>query len=163
MSHYGLALYFHLVMICEEKRDSVVLTNQPIHVYPLLIREAHLDTFGHVNNATYLSLFEEARWDLITNNGFGLREVKTSGTGPVILEINIKYQKELKLREKVRIETQLLEVNGKLQTLRQTILNEQNESCTVAVFKFGLFDTKERKLIAPSPAWLKAINYVEEK
>ena len=140
-----------------------MLSGQPIHVYSLLIRESHLDTFGHVNNATYLSLFEEARWDLITQNGFGLREVKLSGTGPVILEINIKYLKEIKLRENVRIETVLLEMSGKLQTLKQTLLNEKNEECTVAVFKFGLFDTKERKLIPPTPAWLKAINYVEAK
>ncbi len=138
-----------------------MLTNQPIHVYPILIRESHLDTFGHVNNATYLSLFEEARWELITSNGFGLQEVKRSGTGPVILEIQIKYQKELKLRENIRIETQLLDVQGKLQTLQQVILNEKNEVCSTAVFKFGLFDTKERKLIQPTPAWLKAINYTE--
>ncbi len=46
-----------------------------------VIREQHLDTFGHVNNARYLELFEQARWDFITDNGFGLEQVKASGTG----------------------------------------------------------------------------------
>lgn len=34
----------------------------PIHEYPVVIREHHLDTFGHVNNAAYLDILEEARW-----------------------------------------------------------------------------------------------------
>ena len=38
----------------------------------IVIREEHLDTFGHVNNARYLEIFEQARWDFITDNGFGL-------------------------------------------------------------------------------------------
>ena len=37
-----------------------------VHEYALVIREQHLDTFGHVNNAKYLEILEEARWDLIT-------------------------------------------------------------------------------------------------
>ena len=40
-----------------------------IFTYEMLIKEKHLDTFGHVNNATYFELLEEARWDFITNNG----------------------------------------------------------------------------------------------
>ena len=43
-----------------------------VHDYQLVIREQHLDTFGHVNNAKYLEILEEARWDLITGNGYGL-------------------------------------------------------------------------------------------
>ena len=36
----------------------------------IVISEAHLDSFGHLNNARYLELFEQARWDLITEGGF---------------------------------------------------------------------------------------------
>ena len=32
-----------------------------MHTYKLRIIETHLDMFGHVNNATYLQIFEEAR------------------------------------------------------------------------------------------------------
>ena len=38
----------------------------PIYEYEKTILEQHLDTFGHVNNAAYLVLYEEARWDFIT-------------------------------------------------------------------------------------------------
>ena len=41
------------------------------HEYPMTILEHHLDTFGHVNNAMYLQLFETARWQWITDGGDG--------------------------------------------------------------------------------------------
>ncbi len=47
-------------------------------VYDTQIKEHHLDSFGHVNNATYLSLYEEARWESITENGYGLKEVQVN-------------------------------------------------------------------------------------
>ena len=49
--------------------------------YELLIREQHLDSYGHVNNATYVSLFEEARWELITRKGYGYQHVHKIGLG----------------------------------------------------------------------------------
>ena len=76
-----------------------------IHEYEVLIKESNLDTFGHVNNAVYLELFEEARWDLVTKNGYGLKEVLERKVGPIILEINIRFMKEIGLREKIKIET----------------------------------------------------------
>ncbi len=71
--------------------------------YQLLIREQHLDSYGHVNNATYVSLFEEARWEMSTQRGYGYNKIQESGKGPIILEINLKFLKEVTLRETVTI------------------------------------------------------------
>jgi len=125
--------------------------------YELTIRESHLDTFGHVNNATYLAILEEARWDLITRNGYGLSEIQKRGLGPVILEIKLEFKKEIRNRERVRIETKGLEYKGKIGILEQKILNENGEVCTRAEFTFGLFDLKARKLVQPTLDWLRAI------
>lgn len=127
------------------------------HEYPVFIREFHLDTFGHVNNATYLSLFEEARWEIITQNGFGLKEVQERQIGPVVLEIQIKFLKELKLREQAKILTTIEEGFSKIGKMKQTLLNQKGEISSEAIFTFGLMDLKQRKLIAPTPEWLKAI------
>ena len=125
--------------------------------YELLIRESHLDTFGHMNNATYLDLFEEARWELITNNGYGLKKIRETGLGPVILEINLEFKKEIRLRERIRIETECLDYTGKVSTIEQRMINEKGEVCCRAKFVFGLFDLKARKLVSPTPDWLKAV------
>jgi acyl-CoA thioester hydrolase len=127
-------------------------------VYKILIREHHLDTFGHVNNATYLELYEEARWELITNKGFGLSKVQETGLGPVILEVNLRFIKEISLREEITIDTKMLEYKGKIGRLEQTMFNEKKEILSSAVFTFGLFDTKARKLINPTDEWKNALS-----
>lgn len=133
--------------------------SHPIFEYPILIREAHLDTFGHVNNATYLQIYEEARWEIITRNGYGMPKIRETGQGPTILEIHLKFQKELRLRQKVTIKTRLESYPGKVGVLKQWIENEAGETCSEAEFKFGLFDVRERKLVAPTPAWLQALGW----
>ena len=125
--------------------------------YPMMIKEQHLDTFGHVNNATYLVILEEARWDLITSRGYGLRTIQKSGMGPVVLEYNMKFMKELKLRQNIVIETELVSYEDKIAVLKQTIFNDKEEICFEGKMTFGLFDTKERKLILPTPEWLHAV------
>lgn len=124
--------------------------------YPLTIREQHLDTFGHVNNATYLTLFEEARWELITQNGYGLSYIRETGLGPTILEINIKFLKELRLRDEIIIESKMISYEGKIGKITQTMLRK-NEPCCIAEFTVALFSISERKLVLPTPEWLKAI------
>ena len=94
------------------------MANPSFHEYSLLIRESHLDTFNHVNNAQYLTLFEEARWQVITERGFGLSEIQKTGTGPVVLEAALRFRREVKLREKVIIKTYTPTENGKIATLK---------------------------------------------
>lgn len=125
--------------------------------YPMMIRESHIDTFGHVNNATYLQMMEEARWQMITERGYGLDKVRESQQGPVILEVNLKFLHELRLREKINIQTELIEYKGKIGKLRQTVVKEDNEVAADATFVFGLFDLKVRKLIDPTAAWKLAV------
>jgi thioesterase-3 len=110
----------------------------PIHEYPFVIREHHLDTFGHVNNAAYLEILEEARWDLVTRNGYGLDEVHRLKVGPVVLEVRIRFVREIRNRQQVSIRTWLESYAGKIGTLKQEIRDETDELCTEARFTIGL-------------------------
>ncbi len=123
----------------------------------ILIREMHLDTFGHMNNAMYLQLFEQARWDLITQNGYDLNKIHQAKQGPVILDVYLKFAKELKLREEITITTELLEYKGKTGKIKQQMLKANGSLAAEAVFTFGLFDLQTRKLIEPTEEWKKAI------
>jgi YbgC/YbaW family acyl-CoA thioester hydrolase len=125
--------------------------------YELVIKEHHLDTLGHVNNANYLQLFEEARWQLITDRGYGMTEVMRLRQGPVILEIQIKFMKELKLRETIQINFETLNQKGKIGQFKQQMINSKNEVACEATFTVGFFDLESRKLIDPSEAWKKAV------
>ncbi len=129
------------------------------HSYNFVVQETHLDGFGHMNNAVYLELFENARWDFITPRGFGYKHIQEVKIGPTILEINLQFKRELKLRDKIRIDTQTLSYDGKVGILEQRMFNEAGELCTVMSMKLGLFDMKARKLISPTPEWLKAVGF----
>ena len=124
--------------------------------YPLTIKETYLDSFGHVNNAVYLTLFEEARWDFINKNGYTLKKIKETGLGPTILEIDLRFKRELLPRDEIIIESQLTEYEKKIGILTQKMVRNE-KLCCEAKYKFGLFDTKQRKLVLPTEDWLKAV------
>jgi len=126
-------------------------------IYPVIIREFHLDTFGHVNNATYFQLFEEARWELITQHGYGLKKVQTEQKGPVVLEANCKFLSELCLREKIEIVSTAEIKSEKIMHIRQKMMKEDKTLAADALFVAGLMDMKLRKLIPFTPDWLKGI------
>jgi thioesterase III len=127
------------------------------HSYTLQILERHLDTFGHVNNATYLEMLEEARWEWVTNNGYGLKEVQTTRKGPVILECQIKFRRELHLRETIRIESQLVKYERNIGEIHQWIYKENDVLSAEAKFTMAFFDLEARKLIPPTEEWLRAL------
>jgi thioesterase-3 len=129
----------------------------PVHEYTILIREHHLDTFGHVNNATYLDILEEARWDLVTRNGYGLDEVHRLKIGPTVLEVQIRFVREVRNRQQVTIRTWLESYSGKIGKLAQQIRDEKDELCTDALFTIGLFDLTARRLVRPTPGWIAAL------
>lgn len=125
--------------------------------YPVTILETFLDTFGHVNNAVYLNLFEEARWEFLSQNNYGLDRIQEKQEGPVVLDVYCRYRKELKAREKVIIKSHIEEVDGRFMKLKQIIEKENGDLACDALYTMGFFDMKKRKLILPSDEWLQAI------
>lgn len=128
-----------------------------IFVNSYLIKEKHLDSFQHVNNATYLNILEEIRWDIIEQAGYGLKKIHQDMQGPIILDVNIQFRRELKNRDEVEIHSQCTEIKNKIMSFEQKIYKKDNSIACEALFHIALFDMKERKIIAPSEAWLKAI------
>ena len=128
-----------------------------VHEYRMLILENHLDTFGHVNNAAYLEILEEARWDLITRNGYGLEEVHRRRIGPVVLDAHLRFARELRNRQAITIRSWTESYSGKIGKFAQQILDEGGEVCCDALFTIGLFDLTARRLIRPTPEWVRAM------
>lgn len=134
------------------------MNQNEIFEYEIVIKESHLDSFGHVNNAVYVQLYEEARWDFITKNGFGLDVIQKDQVGPVLLDLQVKFRREIKNREVIKIQSQTREIlSSKMMVLEQKMINSEGRIASEAVFTVGFFDMKTRKLIEANPAWLKAV------
>jgi acyl-CoA thioester hydrolase len=129
------------------------------HSYRVQILEHHLDSFGHVNNAVYMQLFEQARWDLITARGFGSDTIAELKQGPVILDAHIQYRKELRNREWITIESEIVPSEKPLIfNIHQVMVKEDGKAASIADFSGGLMDLVERKLMKPTPRWLKVFS-----
>ncbi len=57
----------------------------------LSVRTYELDSFGHVNNATYLQYFEVARCDWLKNAGLPFPEIQRAGIQIVIADATVKF------------------------------------------------------------------------
>ncbi len=115
--------------------------------YNFEVRGYELDAFGHVNNAVYLNYLEQARWEIMKE--IGLYEYfKTTGNFLVVIEINIKYIKELCLFEKAGVETSFTR-EGFFILFKQDIRNENNEKISKASVKCLFVDKNRTALDIP--------------
>lgn len=124
-----------------------------IDKYLLTINDKDIDAFGHVNNAAYLRMFEEARWDIVTKNGYGLEKILATQIGLVILELKINFIKELYAKDTIIIETQVVSFDAKIGRINQVMLRDAKPCCKAEIV-FGIFSLTDRKLILPTAEWL---------
>jgi len=74
------------------------------HVTHLTVRGYELDSYQHVNNAVYLNYFEHARWEFFSQLGL-LGMIDKQQLFLVVTEINIRFQRELKLLDEIEVIT----------------------------------------------------------
>ena len=125
--------------------------------YERHIRETDLDFLGHVTHAKYLSILEEARWEMISDGGYGFNDLREAMISPVILEVNIRYKKEICNREAIVIETQTQLPLSKVGKLGQIMRKENGQIAASAIITYGIMDLRQRVLIHPPSIWLEAI------
>ncbi len=77
-----------------------------MHQYRIRARGYELDSYGHVNNAVFYNYFEQARWELFQEKGL-IGELTSRGLFLVVVDVNIRYQHEVKLGDEVEITTTL--------------------------------------------------------
>ncbi len=125
--------------------------------YDLTIEQPQVDAIGHMNNVAYVQIFEDARWQFITDSGFGFEMIKARKQGPIVLKIEINFRKEVLLGQRVYVESQVISHSGRLGRLRQDLKDVDDDTIYCkAIFTLGLFDMKLRKLILPSTDWIQA-------
>jgi YbgC/YbaW family acyl-CoA thioester hydrolase len=119
-----------------------------------VVQHSHLDLFGHMNNVAFFRVLEDARWDWMLQRGFnGLDEVKTTGKGPIILEANARFRKEMKLGESFTISTAWQSFRKKIGILEQVIKNANAEEVCRAHLTLAIVDLTTRKIITPDSRW----------
>lgn len=87
------------------------------------VRGFHIDVFQHVNNARYLEFLEEARWEWLDGQPVFQWMVEHQ-IAFIVVNINISYRRPAVLGDLLRIDSQLLKLNGKSGVMKHTITLE---------------------------------------
>ncbi|MFC9620779.1 acyl-CoA thioesterase [Streptomyces sp. NPDC056930] len=112
------------------------------------VRGYELDTQGHLNQAVYLQYAEHARWELLRAAGLSQEKLLASGVGPVALETTVKFLRELRGGDRVRVTCQFVYGKGKTFDVAQQILKEDGTVAAQITGVAGMLDLTARKLIA---------------
>jgi thioesterase-3 len=86
------------------------------------VRGYHCDFYGHVNNARYLELLEEARWCLL-EEGLDLGYWKERGMGFVVASITINYRRPAGQGDVLEIHSEIARLGGRSGIIHQEVVN----------------------------------------
>ncbi|GAB3663085.1 acyl-CoA thioesterase [Actinocorallia lasiicapitis] len=121
------------------------------------VRGYELDTQGHLNQAVYLQYCEHARWELLRAAGLPQDKLLASGVGPVALELTLKFKRELRGGERVRVTCAFVYGEGKTFKIHQQIIKEDGTVSAELEGVAGLLDLDARRLIADPGAHLRSL------
>lgn len=102
------------------------------------------DIYGHLNNANYLHLLEEARSEALESSGFSLLKLSEQGIHIYLKRIEIDYLLGLNFGEEIAIKTEVSELTKIKGVWHQEIYNKDNKLTTKAIVT-GIF-SKDNKI-----------------
>jgi len=90
------------------------------------------DIYGHLNNASYLNLYEEARSEVLDNLGHPIAKLMEQGIFLYLTRIDIQFKKEVNLGSMITITTKSEKTTKVRFFWYQEIHNESGDLCNSA-------------------------------
>lgn len=110
------------------------------HATEIKVRGYHLDAYGHVNNARWLELLEEARWRWL-DEAVDLGAWDRDGRGIAVLNIDVTYRRPARRHDVVTLISWMSRLGGKACVCRQRAVNrDTGDPLLDAAITFVLFD-----------------------
>lgn len=121
------------------------------------VRGYEVDTQGHLNWAEYLHYAEHARWEILAAAGITQDGLIASGIGPVVLDAQIKYLRELRGGDDVDVGTEFVYGDAKTFRIRQDFRRADGPLAAELTSTAGLLDLAARKLVDNPGKHLRAL------
>ncbi len=117
-------------------------------------RGYEVDANGHVAAAVLLQYGQHARWECLRAAGAEQGAMAARGYGPVSLEERIRFHREVRAGETLRVTCSFAWGEGKTFRIEQQLLGEDGELRAEIANVGGLMDLAERRLAAdPAALW----------
>jgi acyl-CoA thioester hydrolase len=121
-----------------------------------------MDFNGHLANTAYLDLAADVRLSFFADHGFPPSEFRRLALGPVIRKDELEYFREVGLHDRLTITFAALAMSadgGRFVVENEMWLPTGERAATVRSTG-GWLDLRARKLVAPPPALLAALQQV---
>lgn len=122
-----------------------------------------MDFNSHMRNTAYLDKAVDVRQMFLMEHGFPMEEFLRLRIGPVVMKDEVEYFREIGLQQQITVTCALAghAEDGSRFVLRHEIFRPDGKPSARVTSTGGWLDLNERRLIAPPPALLAAMNALE--
>src|SRR5262245_37925756 len=106
----------------------------------IVVRGYELDTQGHLNQAEYLHYAEHSRWEFLRALGITQDKLLATGVGPVTIETNLRFLRELRGGDQVDVTCAFEWGEGKSFRITQRFVLADNTLAAELSATCGLLD-----------------------
>lgn len=103
------------------------------------VRNHHIDAYGHVNNARYLTYLEDARSDIFAQLGCSLEELSAREIQVFLTQVTLNFKKPAVMYDVLRIYGWFVEIRNRRATWWHEIHNEKSGEILLTGTATGLF------------------------
>ena len=130
--------------------------------HPIEVRYGDLDPQGHVNNAKYLTYFEQARVRYLTELGLFSRTQSFSELGVIIADIHIKFEAPVFWGVPLKAGVRTARIGRKSLTIEQCLVDaEGGKVYAVATVVLVAYDYSRHETVPVPENWRQSISEFE--
>lgn len=129
----------------------------------LLAGWSDMDFNSHMKNTAFLDKAADVRLMFFAENGFPTAEFARLRVGPVVVRDEIDYRKEVELLQEIDVTLALagMSPDGSRWLLRSEVKRLDGKVCARATSAGAWLDLDARKLVAPPPTLLAALESLD--
>jgi acyl-CoA thioester hydrolase len=122
-----------------------------------------MDFNSHMKNTAYLDKAADVRQMFLIEHGFPVEEFSRLRIGPVMMRDELEYFKEVRLQQQITVTYALAghALDGSRFILRHEFFRPDGQLSARVVSAGGWLDLEKRRVVAPPPALLSAMNSLE--
>ena len=135
----------------------------PIYTKKLYAGWGDMDFNSHMRNTAYLDKTADVRQMFLIEHGFPIEEFQRLRIGPVVMKDEVEYFREVGLQQQITVTYVLAghAPDGSRFLLRHEIFRADGKLSARVTSAGGWMDLAARKLIAPPPPLLAAMNSID--
>jgi YbgC/YbaW family acyl-CoA thioester hydrolase len=134
-----------------------------MHESRFRVRSTQVDSFGHLNNAAYLEIYEWARWEWAeASGGDPVRLVEEKRIGPAILHVDLTFSKEIRHHEEITVRTWYHSMERIRAQIAQEIIKADGQVASKVLITYVMINLDTRK-VTSIPDEMRAMYEADEE